>query len=108
MSWRTRCVALAVKAAIGFAREIGAQAAQLPVLGSELVAPFRDAMGFIDGEERNRYAREPSDGLGFRQALGRKVEQTIRALRRPRNDARLLRPGDRAVQYGRWNTHVGE
>ncbi len=51
MSCRTRRVALAVKAAMGLSGKFCAQRAELAVFGAELVAPFRDAVRFVDGEE---------------------------------------------------------
>ena len=59
----------------GLAGKIRAQRAELPVFRPELVAPFGNAMRFVDGEERDGHAREPGHRFGFRQALRRKIEQ---------------------------------
>jgi hypothetical protein len=59
-----------------------AQRAQLAVLGAEFVAPFGDAVGFVDGEERQRHAAQPRDGIVARQALRRKIQQAVSALHR--------------------------
>jgi len=62
-------VALAVKAAMGRRKEF-AQTAELAIFGPEVVSPFGDAMGFIDGEERNRHAAKPGRCAVEGDALG--------------------------------------
>ena len=91
MSCRTRRVALAVKAAIGLIGKMLAQRAQLPVLRPELVAPLRNAMRFVDGEEGDRNALQPADGVLPRQPLRRKIQQPVRALRAPAASPRAAR-----------------
>ena len=72
-------------------REMRAQFAQLPVFRPELVAPFGDAVRFVNCEERNRHAAQPANRVFPRKTLRREIDQTI--LARPRLDhhARLLR-----------------
>ena len=92
----------------GLAGEIRAQRAQLPVFRPELVPPFGNAVRFVDGEERNGDAREPGHGFRFRQTLGRKIQQPVCSLRGFRDDVRLLRPRDGAVQHGRGDSHLSQ
>ena len=91
MSCRTRCVALAVKAAMGSSGNALAQAAQLAVFGTEFVAPFGDAVRFVDGEKRDR-ARACSQAMRVlaRQPLGRKIQQAILARARLARSLGLL------------------
>src|SRR6266404_4753077 len=48
----------------GAIRKLAAQPAQLPVLGTELMSPFRNTVGLVDREERNRHLLQPSEGVG--------------------------------------------
>ena len=86
-------------------REIRAQRAQLAVFRAEFVSPFGDAMCLVDGEEGDRNSLEPGNGVRLRQALGRKIQQTIRAGGSVSHDARLS-GRHRAVERGRGNTHL--
>src|SRR4051795_10569296 len=57
-----------------------AEAGQLQVVGAEVVSPFRDAMGLVHREKRNR---NPGDRLAEAlvvEALGSHVEEAQRAL----------------------------
>ena len=49
------------------------QRAELAVLGAKLVAPFGDAVGFVDGEKSQRNALKPAERIGPRQTFRRKV-----------------------------------
>ena len=49
------------------------QAAQLPVFGTKLVSPLRDAVGFVDGEERDGHTLQPADGVSPRQPFRGKI-----------------------------------
>ena len=40
-------------------RELRAQSAELPVIGTKLVSPFRNAMRFVDREQSHRNIRQP-------------------------------------------------
>ena len=51
--------------------EFGAQAAELPIFGAEFVAPFRDAVGFVDCKKRDRDAAKPLRRVGSGEPLGR-------------------------------------
>ncbi len=50
-------------------RKMSAERAKLPVFGPEFVAPFGDAMRFVDREKRNWYALQPFDGIGPRETF---------------------------------------
>ncbi len=52
-----------------------AQLAELQVLGPEVVAPLRDAVGLVDGEQRQRRAVEQTEHPLGHQPLRRDVEQ---------------------------------
>ena len=55
----------------GLIRKIFAQRAELPVLRTEFVAPFGDAMRFVDGKKCNGRPREPRYRVLARQPLRR-------------------------------------
>jgi len=56
-------------------REMLAQGAQVAVFGPELMAPFGDAVSFVDGEKSDGDVLQPADGVRPGEALGREVEQ---------------------------------
>jgi len=64
----------------GMIGKVRPQPAQLPVLWPEFVAPFRNTMRFINSKEGNRDPLQPGDGVATRQALRRKIEQSVFAL----------------------------
>ena len=107
MSWRTWRVALAVKAAMGLAGK-WRRRLQLPVLGAELVAPFGDAMGFVDCEERDGDGLQPADGILARQAFRGEIEQAVGARARVADDVGLFGGRHGAVQDGGRDAHLGE
>ena len=84
MSSRVRASAVAVTARRGTLREDLGQPAQHAVLGAEVVAPLADAVGLVDGHQRQRQARQPLQHGRLHQAFGREVEQVQRARRRSR------------------------
>jgi len=51
------------------------QRAELAVLGAKLVAPFGDAVGFVDGEKGQRNALQPADGVGPRQPFRGEIQE---------------------------------
>ena len=53
MSSRVWASAVAVSATMRHRGKVLAQAAQRGVLGAEVVAPLRDAVGLVDGEQRD-------------------------------------------------------
>ncbi len=61
-------------------REDLGQAAQHAVLGAEVVAPLADAVGFVDGDQRQRQAGQALQHRRLHQAFGREVEQVQRAV----------------------------
>ncbi len=60
-----------------------AQHGELQVLGPEVVAPLRDAMRLVDGEQRQRHCIEQRQAALGQQPLGRDVEQVELARRAP-------------------------
>ena len=89
-------------------RKMSAQAAELAVFRPELVAPFRNAMRFVNREEQNRHALQPVDGVLARQPLRGKIQETISARARLLDHSRLLHRRNRTVQQRRWNSHLAE
>src|SRR5271166_1707057 len=63
----------------GLIGEKGAEFAELAIFGAEVVAPLRDAMGFINSEEGDGDFFEPFGGAVHDGALGGDVHQTILA-----------------------------
>ena len=79
MSSRVRASAVAVTASRGTSREDLGEAAEHAVLGAEIVSPLADAVGLVDGHQRQRQLRQPLQHRGLHQPLGRQVEQVQRA-----------------------------
>src|SRR6185312_633726 len=71
-------------------REFTSEVFQLPVLGPEVVPPFRDAVRLVNYEERNRRSLEPLDRVVANEALRRKIKQAILPALRALNNARLF------------------
>ena len=88
MSCRTRRVALAVNAAIGLVRETLAQPAQLPVFGTKLVAPLRDAVRLVDRKNEIGTRAEPLERVRARQPLRRNIQQPVSPSRALANQLR--------------------
>ena len=54
--------------------------AQTAVFGAEIVTPFRNAMSFIDSEERDGQLFQKFDSILFRKGFGSHIEQLGAAL----------------------------
>jgi hypothetical protein len=81
-------------------REVLVGLAEALVLGAEVVAPVRDAVGFVDREERNRQAAQARHRAFVAEALGRDVEELQLAGARVVEDAHLLVEADGRVEHG--------
>ena len=75
MSVRTCGVAVAVSATVGgqpsFSRTVG----DAQIARAEVVAPFADAVRFVDREQRHAGVAQPLGGGAEVEALGRDVQQ---------------------------------
>src|SRR6185437_8569586 len=71
-------------------REFTSEVFQLPVLGPEVVPPFRDAVRLVNYKERNRSSFEPFDRVVANEALRRKVEKPVFTTFCALNNARLF------------------
>ena len=85
----------------GKARDLAARVEERPklaIIGAEVMPPFADAMGFVDGDQRQRRAvDQPPERVG-RRPFGRDIEQVELARAEP-----LDRP--LAVRIGRGQRH---
>ncbi len=79
MSPRTRGVAVAVKAPIGWAAAERGGLAQPAVVGTEVVAPAGDAVRLVDGQPGDPQARQRRGERGDPEALRGDVEEAQRA-----------------------------
>src|SRR5580693_8295495 len=86
----------------GMIREQFSQSPELPVFRTKLVSPFRDAVRFVDSEERQRHSPEELDEVLAQQPFGRKIEQPVFAVGRAPHDVLLIGPADLAVERGGW------
>ena len=83
MSARVRASAVAVSASRGTSRMRVEQRPQQAIIGAEVVAPFADAMRFVDRDQRQRHAVEqPAETVG-RRPLRRDIEQVELARAKP-------------------------
>ena len=57
----------------------GAKRRDAPILRPKIVAPFADAMGFVDGDAAQVPALQTGEKAGKNEALGRDVEQPVLA-----------------------------
>ena len=57
------------------AADLARHVAQAEILGAEIVAPLRDAMGLVDRHHRDVALGQHLDRVGPRQPLGRDIEQ---------------------------------
>lgn len=55
--------------------EFGRKPGELEVVGAEVVSPFRDAVGFIDGEERQFHLGEAGPEFFVGESFGGNVEE---------------------------------
>ena len=85
-----------------------AEAAKLAILGAEVVAPFGDAMGFVDGEEGNRHAAEPGGRAVEGDAFRRKIEKAVVALAGAAKDETALVARERAIEKSGGDAHLFE
>ena len=83
------------------------QAIQLPVFGTELVSPFRDAMGFVYGKERDGHVEQPAQRFAARQTFRRQIKQPVGAVARLPHHVRLLLVIERTIEHGRGDSHLG-
>jgi hypothetical protein len=86
----------------------GAQAAQLAVVGTKFVSPLRDAVRFINGEERYRNALHPLERFFTREPFGRKIQKAKFARASFFDDLGLLTRRERTIQQRGWNSHLRE
>ncbi len=77
MSFRTRSVAVAVRAMNGNGGKPFAQFDEAPILRPEVVAPFADAVGLVDGHPLHRPLGQRLHETRLEEALGRHVEEAI-------------------------------
>jgi hypothetical protein len=75
ISARVASVAVAVSAIRGTSGQRSCRSGQREVVGPEVVAPLRDAVRLVDGEQRDPPAVEQRQRRGHPQPLGRQVEQ---------------------------------
>ena len=83
MSARTRGVAVAVKAPTGGRAAGGDGIAETPVVGTEVVAPARDAVRLVDDETIDRQPAEAVEEARRAEAFRCEVEEAQLAGRRP-------------------------
>ncbi len=88
--------------------EIDAQAAQLAIFWPEFVAPFRDAVSFINREKRDGHAPQPLRCIRSGEALGRKIQQAILSFRGVSDHLSLPGLRERAVEQRGWDSHLRE
>ncbi len=76
------------------------------VAGTKVVAPLRDAVGLVDGEQAGRLLVRQVEKGGVVEALGRHIEQ--RELARPRlvENLEAVGRGERAVEAGRGDAQL--
>ena len=75
MSFATCGVAVAVEANSERAPSIARGVGQAEVVGAEVVAPLRDAVGLVDDEHADPRVADALDEARRREALGRDVQQ---------------------------------
>ena len=92
----------------GLTGKVLPQGGELAVFGAKFVAPFGNAVRLVDGEERQRHAAQPGDGIVARQAFRRKVEQAVLALHRRAHHIALVVGRERAVEQRRRDAHIAE
>ena len=82
--------------------------AQAQVLGAEIVAPLRDAMGLVDREQIDREPAQHFQRVVARQALGRDIEQTQRAIFQRAEDSLTFDRFGRRIQRRRGDAELPE
>ena len=81
-------------------RKAFGQNAELAILGTEIVPPLRDAVRFVDGEERDIGRGEKFQQARLHEPLGCDIDQVEDAGAHGLLDLDLLGPGQRGVQEG--------
>ena len=82
----------------GHAGKMIAQIGDLPVFRPEIMAPFADAMGLVNGDEPDLPALQIGDHAREHQALGRGVEQTVFPLMQAAQPPPGFLRGQRGIQ----------
>src|SRR4029453_4323323 len=82
--------------------------AQAYVVWAKIVAPLRDAVGLVDGEEREVDRAQGLDEVRAAEALGRDVDELVEAAPDALYARLLLLESDRAVDEGRGQVARGE
>ncbi len=88
--------------------EMSAEAAELAVFGTKFVAPFGDAVSFVNHEEGDGDVAEPVDGVRQSDALGGKVEQAVTALLGGAHDFAAFFFFGEAIEGRGFDAHLGE
>src|SRR5271166_636649 len=83
-----------------------AQAAQLPVVRPEFVAPLGNAMRLIDRKETYRNLAQPFESIAGGQPLRREIEQPIFSTRRFLHHLPAFTRRLRTINDRRWNPHL--
>ena len=78
---------------------------ELHVFGAEIVAPLRDAVRLVDGEQREFRAREQIQRAVEQQALGGDIQQVEFAAQQLRFDGARLRRVERGIE--KFRAHAG-
>jgi len=90
------------------ARKPLVQHRELDVLRPEIVAPLRDAVGFVDGEQRQPGAAQQLEEARRQQALGRDVQQVEPAAREVALGLRRRLRVERGVEHRRFHPGLEE
>ena len=81
----------------GRVAQAGSGGAEVAVAGAEVVAPLRDAVGLVDGEEGDVDAAQGGDKTTVGEALGGNVEEAEVAIGDAAQDVGLLLAGDSRI-----------
>jgi len=76
------------------------QAPQQPVFGAEVVAPLADAVGLVDGDDRQVNLGQPLQHPGLQEALGRDIEEVQGPGLDPRPGGGAVLGGGEGIQAG--------
>ena len=74
-----------------------ADAPDAPIAGSEVVSPFADAVGLVDGQQGHADVDELAERAAGLHAFGRQIQQLERAVARLRHAVGHVRRAERAV-----------
>src|SRR5690242_13629212 len=89
-------------------REKFAEAAELAILGAEVMAPFGNAMGFVNSEERDGDAPKPCGSAVEGDAFRREIEKAIAALAGRAQDRASRVTGKGTIQKSGGDAHLLE